>query len=371
MADQPQTPGGGIVEKLPTAQLMDEFRNLMDALGERAVSAVTGRVEEMTGRLTDAGKGAAQKATGEALKTGGKPGRVLSLVGTGVSGAGRVAAGAAKGAANTAKQAIGGGGEDGKRSETDVTNIVEEIDVGVPVDVAYNQWTQFGEFPSFMKKVEEVGQESDEKLRWRAQVLWSHRTWESTIIEQVPDERIVWRSEGEKGSVDGAVTFHELAPNLTRILLVLEYHPKGFFERTGNLWRAQGRRARLELKHFKRHVMAHTILHPEEIEGWRGEIREGEVIRDHESAQREAQSQQRQARPEEEPGSEEQEEEQEEQGSTEQFQRSQGRQASGRRAESRERADGGNRPARKRRPGPDEDQRHRRPARRAESPNDQ
>src|SRR5262249_6250496 len=82
-------------------------------------------------------------------------------------------------------------------------------------------------------------------------------------------------------SVDGVVTFHELAPELTRILLVLEYHPKGLFERTGNLWRAQGRRARLELKHFARHAMTQSILRPDEGEGWRGEIRDSKVVKDH------------------------------------------------------------------------------------------
>ena len=74
------------------------------------------------------------------------------------------------------------------------------------------------------------------------------------------------------------MTFHEVTPDLTRILLILEYHPKGLFERTGNLWRAQGRRARLELKHFGRHVMTQSILHPDELEGWRGEIRDGKVV---------------------------------------------------------------------------------------------
>jgi hypothetical protein len=80
------------------------------------------------------------------------------------------------------------------------------------------------------------------------------------------------------------VTFHKLAPDMTRLLLVLEYHPQGLFERTGNIWRAQGRRARLELKHFRRHVMTNAILHPEEIEGWRGVIQDGEVVQDHEEA---------------------------------------------------------------------------------------
>jgi hypothetical protein len=95
---------------------------------------------------------------------------------------------------------------------------------------------------------------------------------------------IIWRSKGQKGHVDGVVTFHELAPSLTRILLVLEYHPQGMFERTGNLWRAQGRRARLELKHFRRHIMTEGILHGDELEGWRGTIHDGEVVESHEDA---------------------------------------------------------------------------------------
>jgi len=159
-----------------------------------------------------------------------------------------------------------------------VTNIVEQIDIGVPINLAYDQWTQFAEFPKFMKKVENVEQVSDEKLKWKAQVFWSHRTWESTIVEQVPNDRIVWRSTGDKGYVDGAVTFHELGPNLTRVILLLEYHPKGFFEKTGNLWRAPGRRVRLEFKHFQRHVMSDALLHPEDVEGWHGEIRDSEVV---------------------------------------------------------------------------------------------
>src|SRR3954447_11005740 len=93
-----------------------------------------------------------------------------------------------------------GGGSSGSSSSkaTKATNIIEEIDVGVPVKVAYNQWTEFGEFPSFMKKVENVEAQEENKLNFKAQVFWSHRTWEATILEQTPDERIVWRSKGEK-----------------------------------------------------------------------------------------------------------------------------------------------------------------------------
>ena len=186
-----------------------------------------------------------------------------------------------------------GGGSNPKA--TKAMNIIEEIDVGVPITVAYNQWTEFGSFPSFMKKVKNVDAQEENKLTFKAQVFWSHRTWEATILEQVPDERIVWKSKGEKGHVDGAVTFHELGPNLTRILVVLEYYPQGFMERTGNIWRAAGRRARLEIKHYRRHVMTRTILDPDEVEGWRGIIEDGEVVKTHEEVVEEEEQQRREA----------------------------------------------------------------------------
>ncbi|WP_343869169.1 SRPBCC family protein, partial [Dactylosporangium roseum] len=106
------------------------------------------------------------------------------------------------------------------------------------------QWTEFEDIPRFTKKVEKVEREQDEKLHWRAQIFLSHRDWDAQIVEMVPDERIVWRSKGAKGYPDGAISFHALTPTLTRVVLIIEYHPKGFFEQTGNLWRAQGRRAR-------------------------------------------------------------------------------------------------------------------------------
>src|SRR4051794_37903106 len=143
-----------------------------------------------------------------------------------------------------------------------------------------------------MKKVESVEAQDENKITFKAQIFLSHRTWEATILEQIPDERIVWRSKGQKGHVDGAVTFHEIGPDLTRILVVLEYYPQGLFEKTGNIWEAQGRRARAELRHFRRHVMTRSILHPDEIEGWRGTIQDGEVVESHEEAlEREEQEQ--------------------------------------------------------------------------------
>ena len=251
-------------------ELTGALQNLAQALGTKATGALAKRITSASGRLTDYAGGGGGGLV-EAL-TGGQPGV-----------RGKAAMGALKGGLSGAlgklKDALPGGGG-GKGSKIKLTNIVEEIDIGAPVDLVYDQWTRFTDFPGFMKKVENVEQVSDEKLEWKAQILWSHRTWESTILDQAPGERIVWRSEGEKGHVDGAVTFHELTPDLTRVVLVLVYYPRGLFERTGNIWRAQGRRVRLELKHFRRHVMTEVLLHPGEVEGWRGEIRDGEVVAD-------------------------------------------------------------------------------------------
>jgi uncharacterized membrane protein len=254
----------------PLERLKGELQNTLKALGQNALDSVSQRVNNATDSLNDAASngGVITRAAAE----GGK------AMAEGESPAKGALKGGLTGIKDKVKNAVSGS-SGGGRGALKSTNIVETIDVGVPIDVAYDQWTQFQDFPTFMKKVENVNQEEDTKLTWKAQVLWSHRSWNAQIVEQVPNDRIVWRSEGEKGHVDGAVTFHELAPNLTRILVVLEYYPQGFMERTGNIWRAQGRRARLELKHFRRHVMTRTILDTEELEGWRGEIHDGEVTR--------------------------------------------------------------------------------------------
>jgi uncharacterized membrane protein len=257
--------------------LQDSFQRLAETVTERAMSAATNRLGGATERLTEyaqsgGGPGLLAAVTGiDKLASGESP--LKSALGSGLAGA--------KEKVKETVQGVTGsllGGKGGGNKKLKLTNIVEDIDVGVPLELAYRQWTEFGQFPKMMKKVEQADQESEEELRWKAQVFWSHRTWESTVIEQVPCDHIVWRSKGQKGHVDGAVSFHELGPQLTRILVVLEYHPKGLFERTGNLWRAQGRRVRLELKHFKRHVMTHSLLHPDDVEGWMGEIRDGEVV---------------------------------------------------------------------------------------------
>jgi len=258
MAEQGQESKGSVAEA-PNQELSDEFKHLMTVLAGRVMSGASDRVGDLTEKLTGAGDG--KGPTGQAA---GKAGEKLS------EGKSPLSAGLSAGVEGIKSKVSGifGGGGKGKGGgkKLKVTNIIEEIDIGAPIEIVYNQWTQFQDFSGFMKKVDSV--------------------------DQVPEKHIVWRSSGQKGHVDGAVTFHELAPDLTRVLVVLEYHPQGLFERTGNLWRAPGRRVRLELKHFRRHVMTETMLHPDELEGWRGEIHDSEVTKSHEDALAEQENEQ-------------------------------------------------------------------------------
>ncbi|WP_424862650.1 SRPBCC family protein [Streptomyces sp. MMS24-I29] len=146
-----------------------------------------------------------------------------------------------------------GGGKGHAPGDKKVTNIVEVIDVGVPLRTAYDHWTHYEKFSGFTKGVRNVSRSDETTSDWKAKVGPSTRGWKATVQEQVPDERIVWRSEGPKGTTRGAVSFHELAPGLTRIVLVVEYFASGLFEKTGNLWRAQGRRLRLDLNGVSPH----------------------------------------------------------------------------------------------------------------------
>ncbi|MFF7965456.1 SRPBCC family protein [Streptomyces sp. NPDC007903] len=172
-----------------------------------------------------------------------------------------------------------GGKSKGKSGSAKVMNIIEVLDIGQPLRTTYDQWTQYDEFSGFTKGVLSVSQGDEVTSDWKLKVGPSKRSYKATVQEQIPDQRIVWTSEGAKGTTHGCVTFHELAPELTRIVLVVEYSPVGFFEKTGNIWRAQGRRLRLDFKNFQRYV---SFADPDEVEGWRGEIRDGEVVRTHE-----------------------------------------------------------------------------------------
>ena len=251
MADKKSNPLMSVVSELPVDRLKEEVQHGLSTLGEKAIGTASDKLTGLTDRLNDAASNG-----GVLTKAASKGAEEAADGGSAVKGA---LQGGLSGVKDKVKEKLGGGGGGGEKG-TKSTNFIDEVDIGAPISVVYNQWTQFQDWSGFMKKVDSIDQEDEAKVNFKAQVFWSHRRWEATILEQVPDERIVWRSKGEKGHVDGSVTFHEITPDLTRVLVNLEYYPQGLFERTGNIWKAQNRRARLEMKHFRRHVMNHAIL---------------------------------------------------------------------------------------------------------------
>jgi len=147
------------------------------------------------------------------------------------------------------------------------SNIEESIDVEVPVHVAYNQWTQFEEFPEFMDGVEEVTQLDDTHLRWKASIGGMAKEWDAVITEQSPDQRIAWtNTTGTRNA--GVVTFHRLADRKTRIMLQLAYEPEGLVENVGDMIGVLTRRVRGDLRRFKDFIESRG----QETGAWRGEV---------------------------------------------------------------------------------------------------
>ncbi|MGW4546230.1 SRPBCC family protein [Streptomyces violaceorubidus] len=259
-------------------RLKAEVQDYLAAQATRLLTGVGTKLGETTGKLNDIAEGNSPGFAklaldgGRKLAEGKSPMRAAFEVGAGkvkdnVVGAFKNLTGGKGG------KKKGGGGQK-------PTVIIEYVDVGVPLRTAYDQWTQYQDFSTFAKGVKSANRADDTTSDWQLKVLWSNRSWKATTTEQVPDDRISWTSEGAKGSTKGVVSFHRLADSLTRVVLVIEYYPSGLFEKTGNIWRAQGRRARLDLKNYVRHI----TFKGEADDGWRGEIRDGEVVRSHEDA---------------------------------------------------------------------------------------
>jgi uncharacterized membrane protein len=146
------------------------------------------------------------------------------------------------------------GAPDGSKREP-MDTIVKWIDVTAPPQMAYNQWTQFEEFPRFMEGVERVAQLDDARLHWMATVGGVRRAWFARITEQIPDERIAWVAEGGAFNT-GVVTFHHLSPRRTRVTLQLEYEPRGFVERAGAALGVVATRIHDDLERFRDFIEA-------------------------------------------------------------------------------------------------------------------
>lgn len=141
------------------------------------------------------------------------------------------------------------------------------IDVNLPINKVYNQWTQFEEFPRFMEGVQEVKQKDDTHLHWRAKIAGKEEDWDAEITEQKPDDRIAWKNiNGAKNA--GCVTFHRISDNVTRIMLQLEYQPDGVVEAIGDLLGFVKRRVTGDLDRFKEYIESRG----EETGAWRGQV---------------------------------------------------------------------------------------------------
>ena len=148
-----------------------------------------------------------------------------------------------------------------------MATIEESVEVEVPVRTAYNQWTQFEDFPHFMEGVEQVKQITDTRVHWKASFGGQTREWDAEIVEQIPDERISWKStEGAENA--GVVTFHKLAPGKSKVMLQLEFDPEGIVEQAGDKLGIVRARTTGDLKRFKTFIESQGS----ETGAWRGEV---------------------------------------------------------------------------------------------------
>jgi uncharacterized membrane protein len=152
--------------------------------------------------------------------------------------------------------------------------IEESIDVDVPIRTAYNQWTQFEEFPRFMEGVKEVRQLDDKRLHWRAEIAGKEVDWDAEITEQVPDQRVAWTSITGTSNA-GSVTFRASGPSRTRVTLRLDYDPEGFRESAGSALGMVRSRVTGDLERFKKFIESRGV----ETGAWRGEIHGSQVER--------------------------------------------------------------------------------------------
>ena len=153
-----------------------------------------------------------------------------------------------------------------------MSTIEKSIEVNVPVRIAYNQWTQFEEFPSFMEGVKEVNQLDDTHLRWKAQIGGKNKQWNAVITEQRPDERIAWKStDGAKNA--GVVTFHRLSDQKSKVMLQMDYEPEGTMENVGDAVGAVSTRVAGDLERFKTFIESRG----QETGAWRGQVKQNKI----------------------------------------------------------------------------------------------
>ena len=151
-----------------------------------------------------------------------------------------------------------------------MATVVEHIDVNVPVSTAYNQWTQFEDFPHFMEGVKSVKQLDDTHLHWSAEIAGADKEWDAEITEQEPDMRVAWRATSGAENA-GVVTFHHIDDNTTRVTLQMDVEPEGAVETAGTALGFLQRRVKGDLERFKKFIEGRGG----ETGAWRGTVEAG------------------------------------------------------------------------------------------------
>jgi uncharacterized membrane protein len=233
-------------------------------------------MKRVAGSGAEKGSGLVEKLTEGAKDT----------VGKGVKDAVGETAGKAGGAPGLAKEVgkkmLPGGGGDSKGKGTPGVGkgrrmpVQQAVDIAVPLSTAYNQWTQFEEWPQFMHRLDQATQEDDCTVSFKTKVWSMSKEFTGQIVEQRPDERIQW-SVKEGVIHTGVVTFHELAPRLTRVQVTLDVEPGSLIEKAARGMRHVKRAVRADLARFKAYIEMQEV----ETGAWRGVIHDGELVEDH------------------------------------------------------------------------------------------
>jgi uncharacterized membrane protein len=148
-----------------------------------------------------------------------------------------------------------------------MSTVTKSVDVNVPIQTAYNQWTQFEEFPRFMEGVKSVTQTDDTHLHWIAEIAGKEKEWDAEITEQHPDERVAWNSTSGAPNA-GVVTFHRLDDSTTRVTLQMDVEPEGVIENVGEWAGFLDRRVQGDMDRFKEYIEGRGV----ESGAWRGEV---------------------------------------------------------------------------------------------------
>jgi uncharacterized membrane protein len=149
-----------------------------------------------------------------------------------------------------------------------VSKVQDSIDVDVPITTAYNQWTQFEDFPNFMEGVEEITQIDDRHNHWKTKVAGATREFDTEIVDQVPDDHVTWRTTGGDVKQTGTVTFQPIDATHTRVMLAMDFQPEGMTEKAADMAGMLDRQVKGDLKRFKHFIEERGM----ETGGYRGRL---------------------------------------------------------------------------------------------------